>query len=315
MNQKLEKEWNLIDELKNNIEKVIIGKTEVVELAMIALMSKGHLLIQDIPGVGKTTLGRAIAKSLETEFQRIQFTPDLLPSDILGVSIYNQNLGIFEFKKGPIFAHIVLADEINRATPRTQSALLEAMSDFQVTIDRNTYELPDPFMVIATQNPIEYEGTFPLPESQLDRFSMSITLGYLNVQMEKKMVLDQRTAHPIETLKSRLSITDVVRLQEKIRNVRVDDDLLDYMVRITSETRNSDKVRLGAGPRGSLVLYRTAQANAFIKHRNYCLPEDVKRVAVPVLAHRLILKPEIRYGGITAKEVVKEILDRISVPV
>ncbi|MBN2054645.1 MoxR family ATPase [bacterium] len=311
----MESAWESIDRLQENIQKVIVGKQDVVELAVIALLSKGHLLIEDVPGVGKTTLARAIARSLECSFKRIQFTPDLLPSDVLGVSIYNQKTGEFRFNPGPIFANIVLADEINRASPRTQSGLLEAMSDFQVTVDRDTIDLPDPFLVIATQNPVEYEGTFPLPESQLDRFAMSIQMGSMTLEEEKRMVLDQRITHPLTSLAPVQNAEELLRLQEMVKSVLVSDELLEYLLKITAATRTSNKVILGASPRGSLVLYRCSQAAALVRHRDYVVPDDIKRIAVSVLAHRLILEPTARYSGETRDNVIRDILDTQRVPV
>jgi MoxR-like ATPase len=303
-----------IDRLRANVESVIVGKSEVIDLALVALFGRGHLLIEDVPGVGKTTLARALARSLRCSFQRIQCTPDLLPSDILGINLYNQRTGAFEFKPGPIFANIVLADEINRATPRTQSSLLEAMGEFQVTIDRESRALPEPFMVIATQNHVEYEGTFPLPESQLDRFALSIRVGYLSLDDERKVVLAQRLTHPIDELQPVLSREELLEIQEAVKHVRVDPAILDYILHIVAATRESTLVKLGASPRGSLVLYRSAQAVALIHHRDYVIPDDVKEVALPTLAHRIIVKPAARFSGKSGADVVQEALDRVPVP-
>jgi len=303
-----------IRRLQTNIQSVIVGKQEVIDLSIVALLSRGHLLIEDVPGVGKTTLARSIAKSLDCSFQRIQCTPDLLPSDILGVNIYNQQSRLFEFREGPVFANIVLTDEINRATPRTQSSLLEAMSEFQVTIDRTTYPLPDPFLVIATQNPVEYEGTFPLPESQLDRFALSINIGKVSIEEERQIVLSQRIRHPIEDIQPQLTAAELIDIQNHVKDVRMDNQILDYLLTIVNATRESDLLKLGASPRGSLILYRTAQALALIRGRDYCIPDDVKHLAIPVLAHRMPVKPHVRFSGISAAEIIQDILNRIAIP-
>ena len=311
---KLKEATKKIESVIQNIEKVIIGKRESIELSLVALLSNGHLLIEDIPGVGKTTLAKAIATCINCKFQRIQFTPDLLPSDILGVNVYNQKIQEFVFKAGPIFANIVLADEINRASPRTQSSLLEAMSEYQVSIDGITHRLPQPFLVIATQNPIEYEGTFPLPESQLDRFALSITMGYLNIDEEKKMVLNQRFYHPLEKLEPVIDREELIEIQELIKEVAIEDSLLEYIVRIVAETRKNEKIKLGSSPRGSLMLYRACQALALINNRSFAIPDDVKKLAVPVLSHRIILKPNYKFSGVKNSDVIREILDLTPVP-
>jgi len=278
-----------LNTLQQTIETVIRGKSEVVQLAIVTLLSGGHLLVEDVPGVGKTTLAHTIARSLDCSFQRIQFTSDLLPSDIVGVSIYNQHSGDFEFKPGPIFANVILADEINRTTPKTQSSLLEGMAEGHVTVENQTYELPRPFLVLATQNPIEHHGTYPLPESQLDRFLMRLRMGYPSLTEEKEIIRQQTHHHPLEQLTPLMSGDDMLDLQEEIKNVRVDDVLLDYLIEIVNLTRSSEMLDMGVSPRGSLSLYRAAQALAFTEDRAYCIVDDIKRLIVPVFSHRIVI--------------------------
>jgi MoxR-like ATPase len=306
----------LVEKLEHNIERVIIGKHEIVELTIVGLLSRGHVLIEDVPGVGKTTLARALAKSIDSEFRRIQFTPDLLPSDILGVSIYNTKDDSFNFKQGPIFANVILADEINRATPRTQSSLLEAMNDFQVTIDGKTYPLGKPFIVLATQNPIEYEGTYSLPESQMDRFLLRITMGYPSRDDEMHLLKTQKDNQPIDQISSVISSEDVVKLQDEVKKVHVDDTLTDYILKIVLKTREDERLYVGVSPRGGLFLLRAAQALALVKDRDYVIPDDVKRLSVPVLAHRIIERSIMENNGIkSSEEIILSILDSIKIPV
>ncbi|MFQ5855348.1 MAG: AAA family ATPase [Anaerolineae bacterium] len=293
-----------------NVERVIVGKREAIELLMIALLSGGHVLLEDVPGVGKTMLARAIAISLGLSFKRIQCTPDLLPNDITGVSVYNQKTGEFEFRPGPTFVNILLADEINRATPRTQSALLEAMQEHQVTVDGVSRPLPQPFIVLATQNPIEYEGTFPLPEAQLDRFQMRISLGYPDFGDERKILRNLRREHPIESLEQVVDGADLLSLRRQVWDIHIDDSVGDYMVALTQATRNHPDIALGASPRGSLALFKTAQAQAALAGRDYAIPDDVKRLVPITLAHRLILKPESQLRSRTAEGVLQDILEQ-----
>jgi len=301
--------------LINNIELVINGKRTAVELAVIAFLSRGHLLIEDVPGVGKTMLAKALAKSVNGTFKRIQFTPDLLPSDITGTSLFNQKIRDFQFSPGPIFANIILADEINRTTPRTQSALLEGMDEYQVTVDGIAHPLPSPFFVMATQNPIEYHGTYPLPEGQLDRFLMSISLGYPDEQAEKEIVRSQKLTHPIEKISSVLKAEDILKIQEEIKQVYVDDSLVDYVLRVVSATRSHQYLILGASPRGSLAIIRTAQGSAALGGRDFVVPDDIKKVAVAVLSHRVIVKPQLRLGKSPSRKIIASILEEIPVPV
>jgi MoxR-like ATPase len=298
----------------DNVTRVLLGKRAEVELALIALASGGHILIEDVPGVGKTMLAKAIAKSIGCTFRRIQFTPDLLPSDITGVSIYNQKTGEFEFRPGPVIAQIVLTDEINRATPKTQSALLEAMEERQLTVDGLTHQLPRPFMVMATQNPIEYEGTFPLPEAQLDRFIMRIRLGY-PARTDEIAVLDSQVlSHPIEEIGQVIDSTDLQEAQRQVRQIKVDGSIRGYIVDVVNGTRVHPEVYLGASPRGSLSLFRTAQAAALLAGRDYVIPDDVKALVEPVLAHRIIMNPAARVRNLQASGILEEVLQSAPVP-
>lgn len=297
-----------------NVERVIVGKAEPVTFCLIAVMCQGHILIEDVPGVGKTVLTKAIARSIGCSFKRIQFTPDLLPSDVTGVSIYNQKTGNFEFRAGPIMAQIVLADEINRATPKTQSALLEAMEEDQITVDGNTYRLPRPFMVMATQNPIEYEGTFPLPEAQLDRFMMSIQLGYPQPLDEMNILDTHQLHHPLDDLAQIMTAEELTFIQQQVRTIHVDASIREYIVAIANATRNHQDIYLGVSPRGSLALLRAGQALAAIQGRGYVIPDDIKRLAKPTLAHRIIVTPAARVRSVTSAALLDEILQSVAVP-
>lgn len=297
-----------------NVEKVIIGKADEVRLALIALLCQGHVLIEDVPGVGKTILARSIAVSTGCNFRRIQFTPDLLPSDVSGVSIYNQKSGDFEFRPGPIVAQVVLADEINRATPKTQSSLLEAMEERQVTVDGVTHPMPEPFMVLATQNPIEYEGTFPLPEAQLDRFLVRMHLGYPAMTDEVLIMEGQQRQHPIDSLERVTDPSEILSMQRAVKDIYVDPLIKQYIVAIVDQTRKHGSVYLGASPRGSLALYRTCQARAMLDGRDFVVPDDVKALAYATLGHRIIVSPAARVKNVTAREVVEQVLERIPVP-
>jgi MoxR-like ATPase len=302
------------DRLIENIEKVIVGKRDTLELAVISLLCQGHLLIEDVPGVGKTMLARSLARSLGISFSRIQFTPDMLPSDVTGVSIFNQVSREFEFRPGPIMAQIILADEINRATPKTQAALLEAMEEHQVTVDGITHLLPKPFLVMATQNPIEYEGTFPLPEAQLDRFFLRVKLGYPDMQQEIQVMERQQFKHPIEELEKVVSEADLLEAQELIKKIHVSRPIELYIVEITRRTREFTDVYLGASPRGSLTLYRAGQARAAMNGRSFVLPDDIKALAEPALSHRIILGPAARLRELKGSDVLMEILLGVPVP-
>lgn len=297
-----------------NVERVLVGKDAEVELALIAMMCEGHVLIEDVPGVGKTILAKSLSKSIGCSFKRIQFTPDLLPSDVTGVSIYNQKVNEFEFRPGPVIAQMVLADEINRATPKTQASLLEAMEERQITVDGVTYRMPRPFMVMATQNPIEYEGTFSLPEAQLDRFLMRIHLGYPQRADEIEILDRQQRSHPVEQIGQVATADELVTVQAEVRSVGLAPQLRGYIVDISSATRNHPEVYLGASPRGSLALFRASQARAFLAGRDFVIPDDIKLLAAPVLAHRLIMNPSARIKNVDATLVVQEILDTLPVP-
>ena len=298
----------------DNVSRVIVGKVEVIEQALAALMAQGHLLVEDVPGVGKTMLAKSLATSIGCSFKRIQFTPDLLPSDVTGISIFNQQSGEFQFREGPIMSQVVLADEINRATPKTQSALLEAMEENQVTADGVTYPLEAPFLVMATQNPIEYEGTFPLPEAQLDRFLMRISLGYPSFEEELSIIEDQEQAHPIDRLEAVATPQDMIDLQEAAKSVYVDQLVRQYIVGIIDASRSHRDVSLGASPRASLGLFRAARALALMHDRDFVMPDDVKVLAPAVIAHRIVLSPSARMRGIQAPDVIAELINTVAVP-
>src|SRR5579875_854679 len=307
---------DLLAQLQAAIADVIRGKNDVIRLALVALFARGHLLIEDVPGVGKTTLARSLARSINCSFQRIQFTSDMLPSDVTGVSIFNQQTQQFEFRPGPLFANIVLADEINRTTPKTQSALLEAMNESQVTVDNRTHALPQPFLVIATQNPIEHHGTYPLPESQLDRFLMRIRMGYPNHESEKQ-ILRNNGAAAVEKMPPVMDGAEVLAMQDAVTRVRVEDSLLDYALEIVERTRQTEHLSLGVSPRGAVMLNRAAQARAFLEGRDYCLPDDFKQLIVPVFAHRIVVSSRYastRKKSEQAEAILAEILDSTRVP-
>ena len=297
-----------------NVAKVIVGKGAVVEQALATLIAQGHILVDDVPGVGKTTLSKALAISVGCSFQRIQFTPDLLPSDVTGISVYNQQSGDFNFRPGPIVAQVVLADEINRATPKTQAALLEAMEEHQITVDGVTHQLQAPFMVMATQNPVEYEGTFPLPEAELDRFLMRISLGYPDFTEEMAIIERQEQTNPIDSLEAVATPEEVIALQEAAKSVYVDRLVRQYMVSLTEATRDHRDIALGASPRATLALFRVARAVALVQDRDFVVPDDVKTLASAVLAHRLILSPAARMRGIRSEDIITDLLNQISVP-
>jgi len=301
--------------IRENVGKVIVGKSEVVDLALVALLCEGHILFEDVPGIGKTTLAKTLARSLGCAFRRIQFTPDLLPSDVTGLSVYNQKTQEFEYRAGPLMAQVVLADEINRATPRTQSALLEAMQERQITVDGATKLLPRPFLVLATQNPIELEGTFPLPEAQVDRFFMRLELGYPTEEEENTILLRFERNEPLENLQAVVTTEQILEMQRVVRTVRVEASVRDYVVAIVRATRAHQSVELGASPRGSLYLYHAAQAYAALQGRDFVLPDDVKYLAPFVLTHRLIISAQTRLRGRDAEQIVKEVMDAVPVPV
>jgi len=307
-----------IEHLQSAVETVIKGKPEAVRLAIVTLIAGGHLLIEDVPGIGKTTLAHALARALDCSFQRIQFTSDLLPSDVIGLSVYNQHRGVFDWKPGPIFANVVLADEINRTTPKTQSALLEAMGEGHVTVEGITHPLPEPFIVIATQNPIEHHGTYPLPESQLDRFMLRLRIGYPDSEDEKLILRDRVGVEPLDNLRPIMSGEDVAQLQRNVAEVAVKDTLVDYLMRIVAATRATEMLDLGVSPRGSLALFRAAQALALTEDRDYCVPDDIKRLVVPICAHRVVVSTRFSSSlrrGEEAEAVLHEIMKTVSVPV
>ncbi len=299
----------------SNVSKVIVGKSEVIELTLAALLCEGHVLIEDVPGTGKTTLAKALARSLDCSFQRIQFTPDLLPSDVTGLYFFNQKTQEFEFRPGPVLAQVVLADEINRATPRTQAALLEAMQEHQVSVDLHTHPLPRPFLVLATQNPIEIEGTFPLPEAQVDRFLMKVGLGYPSELDENNLLLRFEQHDPLDELQPVLTTEELLTFQHQVRSIRVEDSVRQYSVQVTRATRSHPAVELGVSPRGSLALYRTAQALAALRGRDFVIPDDIKYLAPAVLTHRISIHPQTRLRGRTPEQVITEIVASVPVPV
>jgi MoxR-like ATPase len=308
---------DLITRLQRSVQGVIRGKDEVIQLALVTLFSRGHLLIEDVPGVGKTTLAQALARSFNCTFHRIQFTSDMLPSDVIGVSVFSQQTQLFEFRHGPIFANVVLADEINRTTPKTQSALLEAMNEYQVTMDNHTYPLPQPFMVMATQNPIEHHGTYPLPESQLDRFLMRLKMGYPSLESEKEILSNFAASDPLTNVEPVMTAEEVVEVQRAVRKVTVDEELMNYTLAIVEKTRQHEFLSLGVSPRGSMSLYRAAQSLAMVEGRNYCIPDDFKRLVLPVFAHRCVVSSRFVSTGRKvdqAEAMLQEILDSTPVP-
>ena len=304
----------ILEDIRNNIEKVIVGKREVIDLMLTALISSGHILLEDVPGVGKTTIAKALAKSISCEFKRVQFTPDLLPSDLTGINVYNQKLNEFEFKKGPLFTNILLADEINRATPRTQSSLLECMEERQVTVDGVTYPLDKPFFVIATQNPIESYGTFPLPEAQIDRFLMKIKMGYPKREEEQRIIDLFDKGSPLENIQPVCSKEDIIKMQKEYTNVYVEKDVANYILDIIERTREDREIELGASPRATLAFYKSSQAYAYLKGRDFVTPDDVRYIAPFVLSHRIILKGVGKLKNLKAEDVVKRILEEVPIP-
>lgn len=300
--------------LISNIEKVIIGKNETVRLLLVGLLTNGHILLEDVPGTGKTMLSLSLAKSIQGDFKRIQFTPDLLPSDVTGSQVYNPKTGDFEFKKGPVFANLLLADEVNRTTPRTQSALLECMQEYKVTIDGKTFELPKPFMVIATQNPVDHQGTYPLPEAQVDRFLMKFSMGYLSAADEMSVISGQKKSHPIESLTPAMDLQGVVKLQEAVKNITVSPQVLNYIVNLVCSTRGKDEIKLGASPRASIALMKASSAWAFLEGRDYVIPEDVAKLLPYVLKHRINVHPKAVVAGKTSDSIVAELLSAVPIP-
>lgn len=304
----------MLKKIIKNVENVIVGKRDAIELVITALISNGHILLEDVPGVGKTRLIAAVARSIDGSFKRIQFTADVLPSDVTGFSVYNQKIGEFEFKNGAIMSQFVLADEINRTSPKTQAALLEAMEEKQISVDGVTYKMPQPFMVMATQNPIEFMGTFPLPEAQLDRFLIKISVGYPDAESERSVLSMHQMDDPFETLQAVATPEDIINIQNEVKKVFVHENLEKYIVSIVSATRNHPSVRLGASPRASLALYRTAQATAYINGRDFVIPDDIQKMVIPVMAHRIILSQETKFSNTTADDVLNEIKKTVPVP-
>lgn len=306
---------NVFERIMTNLELVVHGKTRPLQLLVATIFAGGHVLMEDVPGVGKTTLSKTLAKTIGGDFKRVQFTPDLLPTDILGSSIYNPRDGSFEFRQGPIFANVVLADEINRASPRTQSSLLEAMSEGQATVEGTTYVLPRPFLVLATQNPVEFHGTYPLPEAQLDRFAVKLSMGYPAKLDEAAILEGQRGSHPLERLQAAIKLEELVEVQKEVAQVKMSADVLDYLLSIVESTRMDARLRLGSSPRGSLAYYRVCQSWAYCQGRDYVIPDDLQKMAEPVLAHRLVLDTKTKYSGTSKEQIVAELLKKIAVPV
>lgn len=306
---------NVFQRIMTNLETVVRGKTGPLQLLVATIFAGGHVLMEDVPGVGKTTLSKALAKTIGGDFKRVQFTPDLLPTDILGSSIYNPRDGSFEFRQGPIFANVVLADEINRASPRTQSSLLEAMSEGQATVEGVTYQLPKPFLVLATQNPVEFHGTYPLPEAQLDRFSTKLSMGYPLKADEASILEGQRGSHPLDKLEPAIQLEELLEVQQKVAQIKMSSDVLGYLLDMIEATRNDSRLRLGSSPRGSLAYYRVCQAWAYCQGRDYVTPDDLQKMAEPVLAHRLVLDTKTKYSGISKEQIVSELLKKVAVPV
>jgi MoxR-like ATPase len=303
-----------VSSLKHNLNKAIKGKDDAIDLLIIALLSGGHALLEDVPGVGKTTLAKALAMSIDAKFQRIQFTPDLLPSDITGSPVYNPKNGEFTFKEGPIFSNVLLADEINRASPRTQSALLEAMSENQVTVAGEKFRLQPPFLVIATQNPVDFHGTYPLPEAQLDRFALQFGLDYPDLESELQMINSRKHRNPLDDLEPVITLNDIIKLQELVSLVEIEESVSRYMLEIIRQTRTDDRLKLGASPRSSLILSRCCQALAYVNNRNYVIPDDIKQIIVPVLAHRLILSNQSTHTGLSKAEIINDLVKNTKVP-
>jgi MoxR-like ATPase len=314
MDQRTDEFTTGIESLQSNLSKVIRGKPDSIRLLLIALLSGGHALLEDVPGTGKTTLAKSLARSIRGEFRRVQFTPDLLPADITGSSFYKPQDGSFEFREGPVFTNVLLADEINRTSPRTQSALLEVMSESQVSVDGKRRDLPRPFFVVATQNPAEYHGTYPLPEAQLDRFALRISMGYPDHDSEIQVLFSQQDHHPFDDLQPVVSCAQVIAMQEQVKQVRVDPAVADYIVRLVGVTRGDPRLRLGISPRGSLMLYRTAQASALLSGRGFITPDDVRAMASAVLAHRIVLDTKAKYGGLRTEQIIEESLAKTPVP-